>query len=151
MKPAPVPDFARVALPYACVTPQPLRARQRSPITRAFRRPNSSTALRWSRRRERGVGVTIPRCTAHRRACVARARLFQQLFLGPRAGADSKLIGERLCAMATDATARLKQQNFADMVPVPWGLLYVGEVAGGATLHYDNFFGMRHVIEVIPL
>ena len=31
------------------------------------------------------------------------------------------------------------------------GLLYVGDASEGAALDWDNFIGMRHVIEQIPL
>ena len=34
---------------------------------------------------------------------------------------------------------------------MPWGLLYVGDASEGAALDWDNFIGMRHVIEQIPL
>lgn len=78
----------------------------------------------------------------------AGARLFQQLFFGPAAGPDSKLIGERLRTMARDRATRLKLQVLAETVPVPWGLLYVGDLANP---DWDDFLGMRHVIEVIPL
>lgn len=78
----------------------------------------------------------------------AGARLFQQLFFGPAAGADSKLIGERLRTMANDRATQLKLQVLAETVPVPWGLLYVGDLANP---DWDGFLGMRHVIEVIPL
>src|SRR4029453_13342126 len=84
---------------------------------------------------------------------MARAgrQLFQKLFFRPAAGPDSKAAGEYLQKMASDPRTRLHVQIVANTVPVPWGLLYLGEVAGGAKLDWDNFLGMRHVIEVIPL
>ena len=81
----------------------------------------------------------------------AGARLFQQLFFGPGAAEDSRKIGEFLRKMASDRAARLKLQIVAETAPVPWGMLYVGDASDGATLDWDNFLGMRHVIEVIPL
>ena len=81
----------------------------------------------------------------------AGARLFQQIFFGPGAGADSKLVGELLRNLATDPGTRLKIQIVAENAPVPWGLLYLGEVAGNAQLDWYKFLGMRHVVESIPL
>ena len=81
----------------------------------------------------------------------AGARLFQNLFFGPAAGDDSKRIGEFIRQAATDATTRLKLQVVAESAPIPWGLLYVGTAASGSKLSWDDFLGMRHVIEQIPL
>ena len=84
---------------------------------------------------------------------MARAgrRLFQRLFFGPAAGADSKKVGQFLQKLAGDRTSRLRVQIVANTVPVPWGLLYMDDVADETKLDWDNFLGMRHVIEVIPL
>jgi hypothetical protein len=81
----------------------------------------------------------------------AGARLFQTLFFGPAAGADSKACGDFLRTMAGNSATRLKLQIVAESTPVPWGLLYVGDASAGAPLHWDNFIGMRHLIEQIPL
>ena len=81
----------------------------------------------------------------------AGARLFQQIFFGPAAGADSQAIGTFLRTAASDRTRRLKLQIVAESAPVPWGLLYMGDASTGAQLDWDNFLGMRHVIEQIPL
>jgi CHAT domain len=101
---------------------------------------------------QQGIDVPEPdREVALKVMARAGRQLFQKLFFGPAAGADSRKVGEYLQTMARDATARLHVQIVANAVPVPWGLLYLGEVAGGAQLDWDNFLGMRHVIEVIPL
>jgi hypothetical protein len=81
----------------------------------------------------------------------AGARLFEQIFFGPAAGADSKAVGESLRNLASNPGTRLKLQILAESTPVPWGLLYMGEVAGGAQLDWDLFLGMRHILERIPL
>jgi CHAT domain len=81
----------------------------------------------------------------------AGADLFRKMFFGPGARADSQAVGNFLRTMAADPNSRLKLQIVASGVPVPWGLLYIGEVKEGAELDWDNFIGMRHVIEQIPL
>jgi hypothetical protein len=83
---------------------------------------------------------------------LARAgeRLFQQLFFGPDAGADSKAMGESIRKCASDRTARLKLQIVAARTPIPWGLLYMGD-SNEAQPDWENFLGMRHIIEQIPL
>ena len=53
--------------------------------------------------------------------------------------------------MVSDPATRLKLQIVAESMPVPWGLLYVGDASSGARLDWDNFMGMRHLIEQIPL
>jgi CHAT domain len=78
----------------------------------------------------------------------AGAELFQKLFFGPAAGADSQAIGEWLAKSAMDRTKRLKLQVLSASAPIPWQMLYVGELA--APPDWDNFLGMRHVIEQIP-
>src|SRR5262249_52177630 len=81
----------------------------------------------------------------------AGAQLFRKLFFGPAAADDSKRVGKFLRDMASRPDLRLKLQIVAESTPVPWGLLYVGDAAEGATLDWSNFIGMRHVIEQIPL
>ncbi len=78
----------------------------------------------------------------------AGARLFQQLFFGPDAGADSKGIGDWLYKAANDPKKRLKLQILSKAAPVPWQMLYLGDLS--APLDWDHFLGMRHVIEQIP-
>ena len=81
----------------------------------------------------------------------AGALLFQKVFFGPAAGDDSKRIGTFLRTLASDPTRRLELQVVAETAPIPWALLYMGDASAGATLDWDLFLGMRHVIEEIPL
>ncbi|WP_316167477.1 MULTISPECIES: CHAT domain-containing protein [unclassified Bradyrhizobium] len=81
----------------------------------------------------------------------AGAALFQKLFYGPGAGEDSKAVGNFLRSLVSDRKRQLTLQVMADATSIPWGLLYVGDVATGAQLDWDNFIGMRHVIEQIPM
>jgi len=81
----------------------------------------------------------------------AGAQLFHKLFFGPAAADDSKRVGKFLRDMASRREGRLQLQIVSESTPVPWGLLYVGDASEGATLDWDNFIGMRHVIEQIPL
>ena len=99
-------------------------------------------------------GIDIPRDvqeTALRTLARAGARLFQQLFLHHAAGADARRVGEWLQRYATDPALRLTVQVFAYRAPLPWAMLYLGEVSEGAVLDWNNFLGMRHVIEQLPL
>jgi hypothetical protein len=81
----------------------------------------------------------------------AGGALFQVLFAGRKAGADEKAIGEllRKCALRSDE--RLTLQIVAEKFPVPWPVLYLGSIAEDAELSWDNFLGMRCIIEQIPL
>ncbi len=100
------------------------------------------------------TGTTIPpaqRETALRTLARAGSLLFNKIFFGPAAGADSKAIGDFLRKMASDTSGRLKLQIIAESAPIPWSLLYVGDASAGAQLNWDNFLGMRHIIEQIPL
>lgn len=81
----------------------------------------------------------------------AGAQLFHKLFFGPAAADDSKRVGKFLRDMASRRDVRLQLQILSETAPVPWGLLYVGDASEGAALDWDNFIGMRHVIEQIPL
>ena len=81
----------------------------------------------------------------------AGALLFQRVFFGPGAGADSQAVGNFLRQQASDPAKQLKLQVVAETAPIPWGLLYVGDASAGAKLDWDLFIGMRHVIEEIPL
>jgi CHAT domain len=80
----------------------------------------------------------------------AGAALFRRLFWGPSMAADANKVGDFLREVAT-ASPELKLQVLADSAPIPWGMLYLGDASDGATLGWENFLGMRHVIEMIPL
>jgi hypothetical protein len=97
--------------------------------------------------------IDIPdadRNVALRTLARAGALLFQKMFFGPAAGADSRTVGEFLRDMVSDRATLLKLQILAERVPVPWGLLYIGDASSNAQLDWKNFLGMRHVIEQIP-
>lgn len=81
----------------------------------------------------------------------AGATLFQRIFFGPASGPDVRLVGEWLRKRATQPGERLKLQIVAERFPIPWGMLYVGKIAGNSPLDWDLFLGMRHIIEQIPL
>ena len=93
------------------------------------------------------------RCTATplcARSHKAGRRLFQQLFYGPGATADSVTVGQFIEAISKDRDAELKVQIVAKETPIPWGLMYIGDASDGAQLDWYNFLGMRHIIEQIP-
>jgi hypothetical protein len=100
------------------------------------------------------TGIDIPgpaRDSALRTLARAGARLFQQLFLHPGAGADARIIGEWLRDQAMDPACLLKVQVVASQVPLPWAMLYLGDASEGAQLDWNYFLGMRHIIEQMPL
>jgi hypothetical protein len=100
------------------------------------------------------TGIAIDdasRDRALRTLAVAGADLFQRIFYGPAAGADVQNVGELLKKQATKPGNALDFQVVATRFPVPWGLLYFGDTAEGATIDPELFLGMRHVVEQIPL
>ncbi|MEV6426342.1 CHAT domain-containing protein [Nocardia sp. NPDC051463] len=98
--------------------------------------------------------VTIPE-RAQRQAlellAPAGARLFQRVFLHPGAGEDARAVGEWLKEYATDPAIQLELQVFAERLPIPWACLYLGETSDGAQLDWNNFLGLRHIVEQLPL
>ena len=81
----------------------------------------------------------------------AGGRLFQRLFFHPAAGASTKKVGQRLRERATEPGVRLNVQIVAEHFPVPWGVLYLGDIADDAPRDWELFLGMRHIVELIPL
>jgi FtsP/CotA-like multicopper oxidase with cupredoxin domain len=81
----------------------------------------------------------------------AGATLFNKLFDHPRSTADARELGGWLRETATDPRRRLQIQVVSDQAPLPWPLLYLGDASDGATLDWDLFLGMRHVIERLPI
>ena len=79
------------------------------------------------------------------------ARLFQRIFFGPAAGIEVQQMGEWLRARAMNPKERLTLQIVSTRFPVPWGLIYLGKVDKTATLDWDNFLGMRCILEQLPL
>jgi hypothetical protein len=99
-------------------------------------------------------GIHIPPAAADaalRTLARAGSRLFQQLFLHPAAGADARRAGEWLRGYAMNPGLRLHVQVFAYQAPLPWAMLYLGDASDGAKLDWNNFLGMRHVVEQLPL
>jgi hypothetical protein len=80
----------------------------------------------------------------------AGARLYQQLFEHD-GGEDASKIGEWLRQYAMDSQPGRTIQIVADQVPLPWAMLYLGDASEGAELDWDNFLGMRRVVEQLPL
>ncbi len=80
----------------------------------------------------------------------AGAMLFNRLFYGPLAGPDVKDIGDAIRSRALNPGRVLNVQIIADGFPIPWGMLYFGDTRAGSPLSWDNFLGMRHVIEQLP-
>ncbi|WP_159067944.1 CHAT domain-containing protein [Trinickia symbiotica] len=81
----------------------------------------------------------------------AGALLMVTLFEGPGAGADVRAVGSVLRNLGTRKDIKLKIQIVAETLPVPWPLLYLADVGRTAKLDWDNFLGMRHIVEQIPL
>lgn len=83
---------------------------------------------------------------------VAKAgfRLFQRIFFGPAADAQSILLGTRLREMAQKN--RLKIQILSERFLLPWGILYMANPPfDPAHINPEMFLGFKHVIEHIPL
>jgi|GEM_PF-459405 len=100
--------------------------------------------------------IDIPREQSNRalRALAsAGANLFIQLFEGPGAGADSLAVGAFLRRLCAEEAGTLKIQILAERLPIPWGVLYLGDLdeAEDAVPDWNNFLGMRHIVEQIPL
>jgi hypothetical protein len=103
--------------------------------------------------------IDIPRAQSNqalRALAIAGANLFIELFEGPGAGADSLAVGAFLRKLCAEEAGSLKIQILAERLPVPWGVLYLGDVAEldeatDAVPDWGNFLGMRHIIEQIPL
>ena len=72
-------------------------------------------------------------------------RMFQRLFASDE---QSKNLGAKLRSLAQQET--LKIQIFAQDFVFPWALLYMDKVKPGA-IDAQNFLGMKHIIEHIPL
>ncbi|MEO7589492.1 MAG: CHAT domain-containing protein [Arachnia sp.] len=81
----------------------------------------------------------------------AGARLFREIFFGDSSNLGSQDLGSYLRSAANDKDSILTLQVVDNEAPIPWALLYVGEVRDGARLDWDNFLGLRHLIEQLPL
>jgi hypothetical protein len=81
----------------------------------------------------------------------AGARLFQQLFLHPPKDPNVWAIGEWLRGYAMTPGRQLTIQILAPDAQLPWGMLYLGDVSDETQLDWNNFLGMRHVVEQLPV
>ena len=75
--------------------------------------------------------------------------LFEGLFYGDGMGADAHAMGDILRAKANEGT--LKLQIVSQEFFLPWGLLYMAEFLDPENIQPENFLGMKHIIEHIPL
>jgi hypothetical protein len=81
----------------------------------------------------------------------AGALLFNNMFYGPDAGLDSHAIGDFLARKLRADGQPLTLQVVTRGTPIPWACLYIGDASSGATLSWDNFVGMKHIVEQIPM
>jgi len=98
------------------------------------------------------AGIDIPpevNAAALRTMARTGFRLFQQVFYGPAADAQSKLLGDRLRTMAQKE--RLKIQIFSQKFLLPWGILYMADSFDEDHVDPELFLGFKHIIEHIPL
>lgn len=77
----------------------------------------------------------------------AGRRLFRKIFFAPESGQDSWRIGNKLQQQLQNTKASYKIKIVAQAAPIPWASLYVGDVSDDSILSWDNFIGMRHIIE----
>jgi CHAT domain-containing protein len=75
--------------------------------------------------------------------------LFQQIFYGDAADAQTRLIGDRLVELAE--TQQLKIQIVSQQFLLPWGLMYLACEFDPEHVEPDRFLGLKHIIEHIPL
>ncbi|MCA1579898.1 MAG: CHAT domain-containing protein [Acidobacteria bacterium] len=98
------------------------------------------------------AGIDIPPEVADaalRVAAKAGFRLFQRVFFGPAADAQSRLLGSRLREMSQ--REKLKIQILSERFPLPWGILYMADPFDPDHIDPEMFLGFKHVIEHIPL
>ncbi|RPI31353.1 MAG: CHAT domain-containing protein [Chloroflexota bacterium] len=78
--------------------------------------------------------------------------LYQDIFYGPAADSQTKLLGDRLRQFARQE-GTLKIQIFSQHFMLPWGLLYLASDDEYDPQKIDPalFLGLRHIVEHIPL
>jgi len=81
----------------------------------------------------------------------AGARLFQVLFKHAGGSQDATAVGAWLRALVSDDATSISMQVMSKRAPIPWALVYVGDVGPKAKLDWTNFLGLRHVIEQLPI
>lgn len=80
----------------------------------------------------------------------AGARLLQRMFLSQNASDDVNAVGRWLTNYATKPNLQLTVKIAAHQVPIPWPLLYLGDVSDETALDWNLFLGMRHIVEQVP-
>lgn len=76
-------------------------------------------------------------------------RLFQAIFDGPQAAPALREVGRWLReTLSRDVTTL---QVVSSGFPVPWPLLHLVDRFDAGSLSWDDFIGMRHVVEHLPL
>ncbi|MEP6835584.1 MAG: CHAT domain-containing protein [Gemmatimonas sp.] len=81
----------------------------------------------------------------------AGAALFQLLFDHEGGSDDARAVGNWLRDLAWDEQLPLSIQIMSQRAPIPWPLVYVGDVADDSQLSWDNFLGFRHIFEQLPM
>jgi nicotinate (nicotinamide) nucleotide adenylyltransferase len=100
------------------------------------------------------TGVQIPSALEQvALTTLARAggRLFRKLFFHDQGGQDAAELGTYLRTEASDDGSILTLQVIDTEAAVPWALLYLGDVGDDATLDWQHFLGLRHIVELVPL
>jgi hypothetical protein len=78
---------------------------------------------------------------------MAGYRLFQKIFFASASCQDSRRIGNYLRQELSNTNNTYKLKVVAEGAPIPWGSLYVGDVSDEKRLCWDNFIGMRHMVD----
>ena len=81
----------------------------------------------------------------------AGSRLFQILFRAPGGSADASVIGDWLHNLLADDEQPISIQILSRRAPIPWAMVYTGDVSAHAKLEWRHFLGFRHVIEQLPM
>jgi hypothetical protein len=81
----------------------------------------------------------------------AGARLFQLLFKHAGGSQDAVAIGTWLRGLMTDGVEPMSIQVMSKRAPIPWALVYTGDVSARSKLDWKSFLGVRHIIEQLPI
>ena len=81
----------------------------------------------------------------------AGALLFRMLFAHDGGSTDAKEVGTWLRELTSDDASPLSIQIMSKRAPIPWALMYVGDVSNDDKLDWNNFLGFRHIIEQLPI
>ncbi|WP_111511019.1 CHAT domain-containing protein [Mycobacterium kyogaense] len=87
---------------------------------------------------------------ALKRLARAGRLLYRQLFRPAGGGEDLRSIGDWLTRHVAEPNVMLTVQISARQVPVPWSMLYLGDIDDDDALSWDKFLGMRHIVELLP-